>query len=494
MRISMVRLLRKPVAVVTSVLALAIGAGILRIVSLHSHQPPPGEPAPISVDWTAAAERLGALVRLPTISWGDASRRDHKAFDAIAPLLRSSFPLVHQRLTMESIGRWSLLYTWKGTRPDLPPIILCAHLDVVPAEADSDSPWTHPPFDGVIAGGSIWGRGTIDDKGAVAGLFEATEALLSSGFNPARTVYFAFGHNEEGGGDSNGARSIAATLYARGVRNAWLMDEGGLIANAVPGVTRPVAFVGVAEKGLLNLAIIARSSGGHSAMPPDQTAVGILARAIDRLERNQMPARLDGAAEAMFDTLVPDMSFGMRAALANLWLMRPLVIRLLAMKPQTNALVRTTTAPTMLEGSSKVNVLALTATAVVNFRLLPGDTASVVEAHVQRTIADSRVELKRTEPAREASSASPSDTPQFRALARSIRAIYPNVLVAPYLTVGITDAREYTAVASGLYRFLPIYQEGALESIHGVNEHVTIEAYRQAIRTYATIITELTRD
>jgi carboxypeptidase PM20D1 len=490
----MIRLFRKPVAVLASLLAVVIAAGALRTVDLRSPQPAPGQPAQIAIDSPSAAERLAALVRLPTISWGDASRRDEKAFDAVAPLLRSSFPLVHQHLTVESIGRWPLLYTWKGTRADLPPLIFCAHLDVVPAESDTDSAWTHPPFDGVVVDGSIWGRGTIDDKGGVAGLLEATEALLSSGFRPARTVYLAFGHNEEGGGDANGARSIATTLYARGVRKAWLMDEGGLIANAVPGVTQPVAFVGTAEKGVLNLELIARSQGGHAAMPPDQTAVGILARAIDRVERDQMPARLDGATETMFDTLAPDMSRGMRAAFANLWLTRPLVVRLLATKPQTNALVRTTTAPTMLEGSPKVNVLALTARAVVNIRLLPGDTASAVESHVKQATADSRIELRRTEPAREASSNSPSNTPEFNALARSIRAIYPNVLVAPYLTVGLTDAREYTDVASGLYRFLPVYQEGALESIHGVNEHVTIDAYRQAIRIYATIIAELSRD
>jgi carboxypeptidase PM20D1 len=207
-----------------------------------------------------------------------------------------------------------------------------------------------------------------------------------------------------------------------------------------------------------------------------------------------MPARLDGASERMFQTIAPDMSLGMRAVFANLWLTRPLVVRLLSKRPQTNALVRTTTAPTMLEGGPKANVLPLTAKATVNFRLLPGDTADLTEMHVRRVVSDDRVEIRRVGQSVEATSNSPSDTPEFAALARSIRAIYPNVLVAPYLTVAATDTREYVNVADHQYRFLPIYEEeGVLEMIHGANEHITTDAYEKAVRIYATLITELAK-
>lgn len=489
----MIPLLRKTVAAVL-LLTLALAAAVLvRTLGARSRQVVPATARPLNLDRQAAVGRLSALVRLPTVSWGDASRRDVKAFDDVRPLLAASFPRVHQALTVEPIARWSLLCTWHGRRSDLPPILLTAHLDVVPVEAGSEHQWTHPPFDGDVADGSIWGRGTIDDKSAVAGLLEATEALLATGFTPARTVYLAITHNEEGGGDPSGAAAIAATLAARGVHHAWLLDEGGLISKQIPGVAEPVAFIGVAEKGYLDLHVVAHSSGGHSSMPPEETAIGILAGALDRIEHNQMPARLDGASERMFQTLAPDMSFGMRAVFANLWLTRPLVVRLLSARPQTNALVRTTTAPTVLESGSKANVLPLTATATVNFRLLPGDTAESIEEHVRRVVNDDRVEIRRAGESVEATFTSPSDSADFAALAQSVRSIYPNVLVAPYLTVAKTDTREYVNVADSQYRFLPVYQEGALEMIHGVNEHVTIDAYEKAVRIYATLIAEISK-
>jgi carboxypeptidase PM20D1 len=487
----MTHAVRNTVGLVTVLLLALVTAGLTRTLRLQSPQVDPGTSPSLNVEMSAAAARLASLVRLPTISWGDPSRRDVEAFDDVQQVLTASFPRVDRTLTRESIARWSLLYSWRGTRDDLPPIILTSHLDVVPVEPGTEQAWTHPPFAGIVADGSVWGRGTIDDKSGVAGLLEAAEALLSSGFTPMRTIYLAFGHNEEGGGDASGAGAIAASLFARGVRDAWLLDEGGLIYDQVPGVRQPVAFVGIAEKGYLNLEFIAHSPGGHSAMPPSETAVGMLARALDRVEHDQMPVRFDGAAQRMFETLAPDMSLGMRAAFANLWLTRPLLLHLLAAKPQTNALIRTTTAPTMLEGSPKPNVLAVRARAVVNFRLLPGDTAAAVEAHLRGAVRDDRIEIRRLGPAVEASASSATDTPAFTALARSIRAVYPSVLVAPYLTVAGTDTREYATVASNMYRFLPIYQHGALEAIHGTDEHVRVDVYEKAIRIYATIIKEL---
>ena len=204
-----------------------------------------------------------------------------------------------------------------------------------------------------------------------------------------------------------------------------------------------------------------------------------------------MPARLDGAAQAMFLTLAPHMAFPMRAAFANLWVTRPLVLRLLAGNPQTNALIRTTTALTMLEGSPKANVLATRARAVANFRLLPGDTPDLVLSHVRRVVNDARIEVTPLGGSTMASAVSASDTPEFAALSRAIRAVYPNALVAPFLTIAATDSRAYGGVASHTYRFLPVYQDGALDMIHGINEHVRIDAYEKAIRVYATLIREL---
>ena len=207
-----------------------------------------------------------------------------------------------------------------------------------------------------------------------------------------------------------------------------------------------------------------------------------------------MPARIDGAARATFDTLAADMSLPLRVVLANLAVTRPLLLSRLTSSPDTNASVRTTTAPTMLSGSAKSNVLATTALAVVNFRLLPGDTVDTVKAHAARAIDDSRVTLSvAADGASEATSPSPTDTPEYAALAGAIRAIYPDALVAPYLTVGGTDARHYRDITSGTYRFLPIHQSDIVTLIHGVNEYVTVDGYAQAIRFYATLIEALTQ-
>ena len=488
------RRLIKTVGLLALLVLFVLGLSITRAARLRSVQVAPGAPAPIVVDPGGAASRLAALLRLPTVSWDDPSKRETAAFDGLDQVLAESFPGVHRMLTLETVARWSRLYTWRGIRPDLPPIILTSHLDVVPVEPGTEARWTHPPFSGVIADGSIWGRGALDDKSGVAGLLEAAELLIGTGFAPARTIYFAFGHNEEGGGDASGAGQIARVLASRGVRDAWLMGEGGLIYDQVIGIHWPVALVGIAEKASMTVELVAHSEGGHASMPPAPTAVGILARAIDRLEHQQMPARLDGATRQMFEGLAPEMPFGLKLAFANLWLTKPLLLQFATSKPQTNAIVRTTTAPTMLSASPKVNVLASEAHAFVNFRLLPGDSAADIEAHVRSVVDDPRIDIRVAGRPPAQLRVAATDTPDCAALSAAVRAVYPDVIVAPYLTIAATDAREYGAVAPNTYRFLPIYQHGALEMIHGTDEHVQIDAYEKAIRVYATLIMKLAGD
>jgi carboxypeptidase PM20D1 len=475
---------------VALLLLVAVLAG--RALTLDRRQVPPGEPAAIEVDALQAAARLAGALRFPTISWGDATRRDQAAFLALHDYLRAQFPRAHATLTRETVAGLSLLYTWTGADPAQRPLLLLGHLDVVPAEPTTSGPWTHPPFAGVVSGGRVWGRGTLDSKGSVLGLLEAVEALLVAGFKPARTVYLAFGHNEEGDGDASGAAAVAATLASRGVRNAWLLDEGGLIHDRVPGVARPVALVGIAEKTAVDLELVARAPGGHSSMPAPETAVSMIASAIDRLQHHPMPARLDASnpTRQTLTTLAPDMSWVLRTAVANLWLLRPVVTSQLAATPSGNATIRTTITPTQVTGSPKSNVIAAEARAVLNARLLPGDSVEDVIAHLRTHIDDDRVEIRvlgQTRPG----SVSPTGTPEFDRLQRAIRAVFPDVLVAPFLTIGATDAREYAAIAPESYRFIPVLQDGALALIHGVDEHVRIDVYEKMIRAYATIVKEL---
>lgn len=473
-------------AVVVAAAALVLVANAAR---LSSRQPPSGSPdvTPIEINETDAVKRLSEAIRHRTVTEDTQAISAPDAFTGFQAFIAQAFPLFSKNLPVESAGGYSLLYTWQGRQPGLPPLILTAHQDVVPA-ADAAG-WTHPPFDGVVADGAIWGRGTLDNKSGLVGLLEAVESLLSKGFSPERTIYFGFGHNEEGGGAESGAAAIVQALEARGVRGATVLDEGGWIYDKVPGTDKHVALIGIAEKGYLSLQLSVTGTGGHSSMPPAETAIGILSRAVAAVERNPMPARLDGASAALFETLAPEMSFGMKVLFANQWLTRPLLLRELAKQPASNAAIRTTTAATVIRAGDKENVLAASGSAVVNFRLLPGDDADDVIAHVKGVIDDARVTVS---PYRSAGvSASPvssTSADDFQKLGRAIRSAMPDVLVAPYLTVGATDGRRYRPVAENIYRFLPIDQAGATALLHAPDERIEIAAYMKMIRAYGAII------
>jgi carboxypeptidase PM20D1 len=374
----------------------------------------------------------------------------------------------------------------------LKPILLLGHLDVVPVEPLTQGQWQQGPFSGSVADGFVWGRGAIDNKSAVLGTLEAVEMLLKERFRPARTVYLAYGHDEETGG-VGGARQIAALLEARGIELEMVLDEGGVIGDGVlPGISGPVAFVGIAEKGFVTIELSTRAGGGHSSLPPRQSAIGILSAAVARLEQNQMHPRLEGAAREMLERIGPQSSSLQRVLFANLWLTRPFVIRRLEGSSVTNAMVRTTTAVTIFEGGTKDNVLPSYAKAVINFRILPGDRIATVVQHVRRTIDDDRVEIKTAgrfsaEPSAVASTGSNS----FRILERAIRSVAPDTTVAPYLVVVATDARHYSGLSRNVFRFLPLRLTSRdLDRIHGRNERIGIRDYETTIRTYRRLIIE----
>src|SRR5918993_694045 len=299
-----------------------VGFTLVRTARYGSVQPAV-DPAPDVAIPEGAAERLAGALRIPTISAEDPAAFDGEAFRDLHAYLQAAFPRAHSQLRRETVGTHSLLYTWHGSDPSLKPILLAGHLDVVPVEPGTEGKWQEDPFGGRIADGFIWGRGAIDNKSAVVGTLEAVEMLLAEGFRPSRTVLLAYGHDEEIGGAS-GAREIAALLRRRGVRLELVLDEGGVIGDGVlAGIREPVALVGIAEKGFVTIELTARTAGGHSSLPPAQSAVGIVSAAIARLEQNPMPARLDGPTRQMFDHVGPQFPTVQRALFANLWLTHP---------------------------------------------------------------------------------------------------------------------------------------------------------------------------
>ena len=372
--------------------------------------------------------------------------------------------------------------------------MLLAHQDVVPAE--NEELWSHPPFAGAIADGIIWGRGAIDDKGPLVAICEAVELLLGEGFSPRRTVILAFGHDEEVGGP-NGAQRIAESLAARGVRAALVLDEGFALleAGVLPGFDRVIAPIGVAEKGFATLELVARGAGGHSSTPPRSTATVAIARAVVRVDEHPMPVSVGGVTGSFFQWLAPEMPLWLRVPLANLdFFARPLDWAA-GGQPAINALLRTTTAVTMLSGSPKDNVLPVEATAAVNFRLLPGDTAEAVLARTRDVIADPDVEVRFLRDPRDPSPVSPSDGPPFALLQRTIGELFPSAVVAPALVVGGTDARHYAPIADAIYRFGP-FRFGAedIKLPHGIDERIAVQNFADGIGFYARLIENASAD
>ncbi|MGH8677735.1 MAG: M20 family peptidase [Burkholderiales bacterium] len=444
-------------------------------------------------DPTLAARRLAQAIRFQTVSNQDPAKFDPGAFDGLHRLLVRSFPRIEKALVKQRVGSHSLLYEWRGNDASLKPALLMAHLDVVPADPATLQNWTHRPFSGDIAEGFVWGRGTLDDKGCVMALHEAAEALLGQGFRPRRTLYFAFGHDEEIGG-GNGSARIAKLLAKRKVRLESVLDEGQAVTiGIVPGFAKPVALIGIAEKGYLSLELVVEAEGGHSSMPPPHTAVGILSAAVARLERNPFPAKLTPPVRRQFAFLGPEQGPLRKVLFANLWLFAPLIEAQMSKSPSTNALIRTTIAPTMLEGSVKENVLPARARAVVNFRLLPGTSTQEVTRQVRQIVADARVKVAPTGAARsEPSPVSSIDSAPFVQLHRAVKATFPEAIVAPSMVLGATDSRHFVPIADNVFRFKPVrLRREDLKRYHGVNERVAVENYAEFVRFYMNYLREI---
>ena len=473
-------------------LALTILVGILlwNTFRFESKQLTGIAPAPpISIP-DSSLIRLSRAVQFRTVSYQDSSLTDSTQFKAFISFLENSFPLVHSRMTRELINEFALLYQLKGSNPALKPMLMMGHYDVVPVVEGTEKMWEKPPFAGLVQDGFVYGRGTLDDKSTVLGLLEAMEMLLQQNFQPSRTIYLSFGHDEEVSGHQGG-KALARTLEERGIHLEMVIDEGGTIkTDGVAGLSQPVALIGIAEKGYTSLELTARGEGGHSSMPPPKTSIGILATALDQLQKTPFKSSLRGTVGEMLRYLGPEMPFGQKLAVANKWLLEPILIKSFSATNSGAASLHTTIAPTILKAGVKDNVLPIDATAVVNFRILPGDSIQGVVEHVKDAINNPDVEVKSpgeydTEP----SSVSSPEAEPFQTLSRTIKSCYPTVLVTPYLVLGATDARFYRTLSPNIYRFTP-YQldEEDLKRPHGTNERIKTDTYKEMIRFYITLL------
>lgn len=462
---------------------------LLRTLLVLRSQAPAAAEEIIEIDTSRAAKHLAAALQIETVSQTPPAPAPEREFKQLHRLFEKNYPHLHASLHRQVIGSGGLLYAWIGTQPDLPAVLLMGHLDVVPADPATLDQWTHPPFSGTVTEEAVWGRGALDCKGQVVAILEAVETLLTLGFSPERTVYLAFGQDEEVGGQQ-GAQQIAALLQEKGVELYAVLDEGGsVMVDLVPGTEGPIALVGNAEKGHLCLQLTAESKPGHSATPPEETAIGLLARAITRVQPDIMPVRT-AAFEEMYADLGSRVNFGMQFLVSNLWLLKGLLSKRLASIPQAAAIVRTTVAPTLINAGVKENILPAQASAVINLRLLPGDSLQSVVERVTRAVNDPRVKISALEDSGwEASPVSDTDTEIYASLGEIIRQVYPEAAVAPFLVLGATDSRYFCALCPQVFRFSPIAMRPEdVGTVHGIDEHITLEMLNKMIVFYTTLL------
>lgn len=453
-------------------LLVLIAIVLIKTFTLSSKQVPAGSIESVTVA-NDVFENLSEAVTYKTISFSEDTPPDSTAFYGFHRFLERAFPLIHSKLTLEKINDYSLLYTWQGSDASLKPMILMSHMDVVPVDQPTIGDWEAGPFEGKITQTDIIGRGTMDDKGTLMAVMEAVEKMLEENFSPKRTIYLAFGHDEEVGGP-RGAKQIADHLKKQGVQAAITIDEGGFLAeDLVPGIDSPVAMINLAEKGFASFRLIVETNGGHSSAPPEENTIGILAQAIVDLEDNQRPYKLVNPVDYQLEYMGPEMPFMQRMAFANPWLFK---------KPILEALnAHTTTAPTIIGGGVKNNVIPTVAEATINFRILPGETIESVKEHIVSTVSD-KVRVEEVGFLTNPSPVSSVESENFKILEQTIRDIYPNSIVVPGLVGGGTDARYFYDISDDVYRFYPIkLAPDSMSRFHGIDEKISKENYMEII-------------
>ena len=439
------------------------------------------QPAPDPERARAYAEKLSAMIRCETVSVPGENQREK--FLSFHRVLEKLFPLVHERLEKTEIDG-SLLYFWKGEKSDRP-LVLMSHQDVVPAEGV----WEHAPFSGDIADGKVWGRGASDTKCSVMAFFQAVEELLAAGYTPPQDVYLSSSCTEEWGGD--GCPKIVAELERRGVKPYLVCDEGGgIISEPIVGIKGKFAMVGVLEKGKADVKFTAVSEGGHASAPAAHSPVARLAAFVNEVEthpvfRRKMPKEVT----AMFETLAPYAGFPLKLVFCNLWLFRPVLLKLLpTISAQAGAMIRTTVAFTMMNGSDACNVIPQEASVSANMRFIPHqgmeESLEIIRKLAEKHHLKTEVLIANdyTEPV-------DIDGEAFRTVRHVIGETFPGLVDSPYVMTGATDSRFYQKICRNVVRFAPvIYGPEQMRGMHGLNENIEYACLPGTVDFYKNLI------
>lgn len=481
--------------------AAAAGVGISMVRAATTYKAKPVEEgeqlAPEKVDLDRFINNLSKAIQIPTIANVDESVVDWSKFDEFHAFLQAAYPLVHEKLERHMVSTRSLIFHWKSAHPEKEPIALLGHQDVVPVTPGTEDDWEYPAFSGEVADGFIWGRGALDMKNHLIGVLEAVETLLEEEYVPERDVYLCFGHNEEvmAEGELCGANVMMEWFKERNIRLDSVIDEGGAILSVKVDkiIDGHLAGVGIAEKGHVDFEISVNAKGGHSSQPPKHSAVGQLSKIVCNLENHPFKAELTPQLVSLFNELGKNTSYPVRCVMSNFPILKPLLTKVCENIPPVASMMRTTTAVTMSNGSPAPNVLPQKASVVANFRIMPGQTIEDVEAHI-RKYAGKKAEIKLLA-GKNPSKISPTDSRAFNVITKICKGMDPKAIVAPYLVMGGTDARNYEDVCDNIYRYSPfLMNTGLLLTTHGTNERIPISSLEDGVAFFKRYIKALTND
>ena len=470
--------------IILGIVLIFLAVLVIRALMFTPKAQPAQDLTPVEFDKDAAVTALQKLVQCKTISYNDHSLEDKAEFRKLIDMLPQLYPAVFTTCHVQELPDWGLLLRWDGKAHDAPSVMM-AHFDVVPVVEEM---WEKPPFAGILEDGVLWGRGTLDTKVTMNGALSAANALITQGFQPEQDIYFAFSGGEEVNG--LGAVNIVKYFQENGITPALVVDEGGgVVENVFPGVKQPCAMIGIAEKGLMNVRYTVHSGGGHASAPLPKSPVTDLAKACRKVVDNPFQMHLTKPVAEMFDTLGRHSNFVYKLIFSNLWCFKP-VLNMICKSSggEMNALVRTTTAFTQMEGSTARNVIPAKASMVSNMRLNPNDSVASATEYLKKTVADDSVEIEVLE-SFEPSRISQTDCEAYRKVAAAVANTWRGCITTPYLMVQCSDSRHYGAISDKVYRFSAMdLTKEERGTIHGNNERIRVEALHRAVEFYVRLL------